>query len=306
MNFKIIGSVKYEEVKELIRKIEIKPKKEIRGGFFRKQSYNVYFSADGKYSLSFKYKGNFHWGPRFYNLTLEYRENGKITVKKDFGNRIFLCGDYMVYGSNYLWAEFCNKFYLLEIEDVLDNKSSNFVKVYNADNDIETVVTGKGWDILAWSKNATHIIYKVYNKDNTVDVAITDLSNKKTTNINKVSCYYMYFAFFDKHEKYIITIEQNKQDNDIMLKIFTFLDVNLVYSQKVDLKKINLQQVLPEKKFLGFLIKESVVFRANTSSFTVEFDKDNNVLYFGMNKEGESWGLECYDRLLWLKAELEF
>lgn len=304
MNLKIIGEVNYkEEVNALINKITVKPKIENRGTFFKRQRYNVYFSHDGKYSLAFKYKGSFHWGSTFYNLILESRKNGKITVKKDFGNRIFICD---FYRSNYPWAESRNKFYLLEIEDRIDNKSSNFIKVYDADNNIETVVAENGLSILSWSKNATYIMYMIYNKDDTVDVAISNLDSKRTVNINDESGYYLRFAFFDKEEKYNIAIEQAKQNKGIILiKIFTLLDVNLVYSQEIDLRKINLQQVLPEKKFLGFLIKESVVFRADTSSFTVEFDKDNNVLYFGMNKEGESWGLECYERLLWFKAELE-
>src|SRR3989338_11616092 len=174
MNVRMIGAVKYCEVEKLIKKIQRKPMIEKRGGIFRKRAYNVYFSFDNKYSLAFKYKGDFHLGSTFYSLTLETREKGNIIIKKDFGSRIFIC-DYYI--SNYPWAEFCSKFYLLEIEERPDNKScSHFIKIYDADNNAETVVAKNGCDtVLAWSKNATHIIHKVYHKDNSVDLVMTDL-----------------------------------------------------------------------------------------------------------------------------------
>lgn len=298
MNLKIIGGVDYCEVKDLIKRLHQNPKIENRGRIFRKQLYNVYFSSDKKYALAFKYKGDFHWGPMVYNLTLETRENNKTVLKKDFGSRIFIRDHYR---KDYPWAKFCNKFYLLEMEEKPDNKTSNFIKIYDVDNDIEMPVADNGLSILACSKNLTHIIYNIYHKDNTIDVAVTDLSNRRTINIIKESRYYLYTAFFDKDEKYIITIEQNKENNDLLLKVFTLSDVNLIYSQKIDLK-----HWLPEKSLFGIFIKKNTLFRTDTSWFTVEFCNDTNALYFGMPKKGSLWGPDYYERLLWLKAELEF
>lgn len=298
MNLKIIGVVNYREIKDLIKKIHHEPKIERRGGYLKKVNYYIYTSCDGKYSLAFRYKGDFHWGSTFYNLTLETRNNNKVILKKDFGDRIFVRDSYE---NSYPWAEFSNKFYLLEIEDRSKNNSLNLIKVYDADNNTETVVTENGWNILAWSKKATHIMYMIFHKNNTVDLAITDLSNKKTVNISKESGYSLDSAFFDKDEKHIIAVEENKQDSKvILLKIFTLLDTNLLYSQKIDLSL-----ALPKRRFCGILLKKDNPFRDDSSWFTVKFDKINNNLYFGYPKKGSLWGPDYYERLLWFKAELE-
>lgn len=296
MNVKMIGVVKYREVEKLIKDICRKPKVENRGTFFKKRLYTVYASSDKKYSLAFKYKGEFRWGPKYYSLRLETVKNNNIVIKKDFGNRIFICDHYRSY---YPWADLCHKFYLQEMKEMPGGKSSNLIQIYDADEDVETLVAENGVDILVWSKKVIPVVYMNHKKDNTIDVVITDLFNKKVIHVNKGST--LRFFFVDKNEKYAIAIEQNEQSGDISLKIFALSDANLIYSQKIDFKKY----IRPLSKLSSFFIKKNKFFDANKPWFIVKFDKDNNILYFGFQKEGSLWGEDYYERLIWLKAKLE-